>query len=114
MRTYTARRIELHFFECVNEDGGPAEVCDDDTFNVNMVPWRTEDDYVTFDTMRELIDAVRRDCVTFDSTGAEWASDPDGSHIIDYATGERCTVSWHFDEISPRLLERVIIPAVDA
>ena len=48
------------------------------------------------------------------ATGSDWASDPDGSQTIDWCAAERETVSWHFDGISPALLSRVIIPAVDA
>lgn len=113
-RTYTARRIVARLYEYVDEDGGPADVCDDETFNVDATPHRVEDETLRFDTMAELVAAVRRDGVTFQATGADWATDPDGSQIIDYATAERETVSWHFDTLSPAMLARVVIPAVDA
>lgn len=113
-RTYAARRIVTLLYEYADADGGPAEVCDDETFNVDATPHRVEDETLRFDTMAELVAAVRRDGVTFQATGADWATDPDGSHIIDYATAERETVSWHFDTLSPAMLARVVIPAVDA
>ncbi len=109
-RTYTARRVAARFFEYVGaDDASPGE-----HFNIDATPHTVSDDAQTFDRMADLVAAVRRDCVTFDATGAEWASDPDGSQVIDYGTGERETVSWHFDGIAPAMLARVIVPAVDA
>ncbi len=107
---YTARRIASRFYECMGED----EHTPGEHFNVDATPHRVEDDALTFDTVAELVAAVRRDYVRFDATGNLWAADPDGSQIIDYATGEREAVSWHFDSIAPAMLSRVIIPAVDA
>lgn len=107
---YTARRISARFFEYIGED----ESAPGDTFNIDALPHRVDDETFTFDSVSELVDAVRYDYVTFAATGLDWASDPDGSRIIDYATAERETVSWHFDGISPALLSRVIVPAVDA
>ena len=107
---YTARRIARRFFEYIGED----ESASGDTFNIDAMPHRVDDDTLTFDSIADLVDAVRRDYVTFTATGTDWASDPDGPQIIDYATAEREEVSWHFDDISPALLSRVIMPAVDA
>lgn len=107
---YTARRIASRFFEYIGED----ESTPGDTFNTDAMPHMVDDETLTFDSIADLVDAVRRDYVTFDATGSDWAGDPDGSQIIDYATAERETVSWHFDGISPALISRVIIPAVDA
>lgn len=109
-RTYTARRIARVFYEYTGAD----EFTPGDDFNVDGTPHYTHDDVREFDSMRELIDAVRRDGVTFAATGNDWAADPDGSYVIDYATAEREAVSWHFDGIAPDMLARVIIPAVDA
>ena len=108
---YTARRIAARFFEYIGED----ESTPGDTFNVDAMPHLVDDVTVTFDSVADLVRAVRWDGATFDATGHDtWASDPDGSQIIDYATAERESVSWHFDGIAPALLSRVIIPAVDA
>ncbi|MDF2506327.1 MAG: hypothetical protein K0Q52_186 [Microbacterium sp.] len=109
-RTYTATRIAARYFEYVGED----DATPGDTFNVDATPHRVEDDALEFDTMAELVAAVRRDGVRFDATGTDWAANPDHSYVIDYATGEREAVSWHFDAIPPALLARVIMPAVDA
>lgn len=107
---YTARRIAARLFEYIGED----ESTPGDTFNFTATPHSVDDKYVTFDSVADLVAAVRWDGAKFDATGSDWASDPDGSQIIDYATAERETVSWHFDGISPALLSRVIMPAVDA
>lgn len=107
---YTARRIAERFYEYVNEDDtGPG-----DQFNVDAAPHTIDDQTWVADSVAELVAWVRQDGVTFAATGNTWASDPDGSQIIDYATGERECISWHFDSVSPALLDRVIIPAVDA
>lgn len=109
-RTYTATRIAARFFECI----GASEDEPGDVFNVDAMPHTTDIDTLTFETMAELIAAVRRDRVTFEASGTDWACDPDGSQIVDYATAAREAVSWHFDGINPAMLARVIMPAVDA
>jgi hypothetical protein len=45
-------------------------------------------------------DAIRvltREGLTFAATGTEWAADPDGSRIVNYATAERHEVTGHLD-----------------
>ncbi len=96
---YTALRIAERFtFDAESE-------VEHDTYRL------TEEEYV-FDTMSELVEALKRDAVSFAATGSDWAADPDGSQIIDYVTGTRESVTWHFDQVSERLLQRVVIPAV--
>lgn len=102
MAIYTATRIEKHFFEEI-----------DGQFNIDAEPHWVDLDEREFESMSDLVDAVKRDGVRFDATGSDWAGDRDGSYVIDYRTAERCTVSWHFDAVSPALLSRVIVPAVD-
>ena len=109
-RTYAACRMVARLYEYIGAD----EYTPGDTFNVDAAPHAvTTGDYV-FDSVTELVEAVRRDGVTFEASGTHYAIDPEGSYVIDYATGEREAVSWHFDSIPGALLERVIIPAVDA
>ena len=109
-RTYTAHRIATEFYEYTGAD----EYTPGDSFNGDMMPYAVDDETLTYDTVGELVAAVRRDYVTFSATGCDYAADPDGSTIIDYAAGARESVSWHFDAVSPALLARVIMPAVDA
>lgn len=112
-RTYRARRIAVRFFEYTHDGSSPSG--DTEDFNHDMTPYATDDDMIDFDSVAELVAAIRRDYVSFDAyRDGKTASDPDGSQIIDYATSARESVSWHLDGISPALLSRVIVPAVDA
>lgn len=47
------------------------------------------------DDAAEAAALIQRHGLTFASTGAGWAANPDGSVIRDYATGEREEVSAH-------------------
>jgi hypothetical protein len=46
-------------------------------------------------TLGALAALIRQHGLTFAASGGGWAADPDGSRIIDYATGEREEVSAH-------------------
>lgn len=116
-RTYSANRVVTRLYEYVTVDAdGTARPSDsEDDFN-DMPHYHYESiDAQEFDSVADMVAAIRRDYVSFAAYGdGMTASDPDGSQIIDYATAERESVSWHLDAVSPALLERVIIPAVDA
>jgi hypothetical protein len=45
--------------------------------------------------LHEAIDLCRKHGVSFAATGNQWAADPDGSHVIDYATGEVEEITIH-------------------
>lgn len=112
-RRYTARRIAARFYEYTVDGLTPSD--DPDAFNVDATPYAVEDDVMTFDSVADMVATIRRDGVSFDAYGdGVTASDPDGSYVIDYATGAREAVSWHFDGIAPALIERVIAPAIEA
>ena len=112
-RTYTARRIATRFYEYTYDGVTPSD--ENDAFNYDMTPYDVDDDIIEFDSVSDLVAAIRRDYVTFAACGDGMsASDPDGSRIIDYATAAREVVSWRLDGIPVALLERVIAPAVDA
>lgn len=108
MTTYTARRIEERFFEYIGDD----EYSPGDNFNIDGVPHSVKIDDIDFNSVSDLVEAVRRDHVSFKPSGELWADNPDGSDVIDYATAERESVSWHFDNIPAGILNRVIIPAI--
>lgn len=111
MRTYTARRMEEQFYEYIN---GGDPTTPGDAFNVDADPHTVRIETETFDNIADLVAAMRRDGVTFDAYGdGMHAGDPDGSRIVDYATGERESITWDVSGLSPRLLDRVIIPAID-
>jgi hypothetical protein len=69
---------------------------DDEDFNIDATPHWVDMDHLEFDSPAELIEAIRRDGVRFDATGnGAWAAEPDGSHVVDYRTGEQEAVTWH-------------------
>lgn len=72
--------------------------------------WTDEHDDLT---AREVVRLIRGEGLTFAATGAHWAANPDGSRIVDYATGERVEVSAHLDGW-PERVEAAIVEAVDA
>ena len=53
------------------------------------------------DTLDEAVDVITREGLTFTATGADWAANPDGSVIVDYA-------SWRAgrDHRAHRLVQR--------
>lgn len=119
MTTYTATRLEEHFYRYVTalSDGTLAPSDDPDDFNVNRdTHYSVVEEYV-FDTVSELVAALRRDYVSLSAYGdgsLRTAVDPDGSHTIDYRTGEECAITWTLpDSLSEGLVERVIVPSVD-
>lgn len=63
---------------------------DDDVVDGQITAYTLEesDFSVMFDTLEEMAERIRRLGVTFAATGADYTTNPDGSHTIDYATGE--------------------------
>lgn len=47
------------------------------------------------DNVEEAVDAIRETGTSFAASGGGWASNPDGSTIVNYRTGEREEVSAH-------------------
>jgi hypothetical protein len=70
---------------------------------------RTEDFDV--DDIEEAVHVLKREGLTFTATGNDWAGDPDGTRITDYATGERTETSGHLKFMRPidvaAIIERV-------
>lgn len=109
-----ARRIAKRYYEYVLEDGSYDVEGNLGNFNVDATPHWVDDEVYEFDTPDEMIRALRRDGVEFAATGrADWASDPDGSRVVDYATGEREIVSWHFFPTMPLGTHLFVIAFVD-
>ena len=118
MATYSATRIAERFFEYVHDDMSPcAGDCGHDWneyFNIDATPHDVDIQELTFDSVSELVDAMRRDGVVFsEGDGCTRASSMDGSVIIDYTTAERERIFWDCSAISDALLDRVIVPSVD-
>lgn len=59
-------------------------------------------------TAREAADLLKREGLTFAATGNEWAADPDGSYVSNYATGERTETTGHLSGFPDRVLNAII------
>lgn len=57
---------------------------------------------------REAADILERYGLSFAATGSDWAGDPDGSYISDYATGERIVTSGHLSGFHPRVFAAIV------
>jgi len=57
---------------------------------------RTEDfDFDREDAIEGAVRLIQREGLTFAATGNDWAANPDGTRITDYATGEREETTAH-------------------
>lgn len=63
-------------------------------------------------TAVEAVRLIYREGLTFAATGNDWAADPDGSRIVNYATGERVEESAHLSGFPDRVAD-AIMRAVD-
>jgi hypothetical protein len=52
------------------------------------------------DDIEEAIKVIEREGLSFTATGTDWAANPDGSFIANYATGERHEVTAHLEGFS--------------
>jgi len=52
------------------------------------------------DDVEEAVRVIQREGLTFTATGNDWAGNPDGSTIINYATAEREDATAHIDSFS--------------
>jgi len=67
---------------------------------------RSEDFEV--EDIEEAVRVLQQAGVSFKATGTSWASDPDGSRITDYATGERTETSAHLYGLAPFYVDAII------
>ena len=73
---------------------------EDDIYEGSLLPDvydRAIEEVVAVDDIDEAVGVIAREGLSFAATGAGWAADPDGSYVINYATGEREEVSAHFE-----------------
>lgn len=120
MSRYTATRLTERWYEHVTtlSDGTLIPSDDPEDFNVTGDTHYSVAEELTFDTVAELVAALRRDYVSLSAYGDPelgCAVLPDGGYVIDHRTGEYESVTWNLNlsDISDRLMGRVIIPAVD-
>jgi len=52
------------------------------------------------DSVEDAIKVIRQEGLDFKSTGNDWAANPDGSTIVNYATGLREERTAHIDSFS--------------
>ena len=57
---------------------------------------------------RDAVRIIRRHGLTFEATGNDWAANPDGAYISDYATGERTETSAHLSGFPDRVLSAIM------
>lgn len=76
-----------------HEDFDDARACEGGDHNEADGETRTE--LVFPDNIEEAVGAIRDMGTDFAASGGDWAANPDGSTIINYATGEREEVSAH-------------------
>ncbi len=91
--TVTFHRV--HFLE--------ADVCDGDSPR-DDTRTSVHDDLTAVEAAR----LIYRKGLTFEATGGVWAANPDGSRIVDYATGERVEESAHLSGFPERVAAAVM------
>ena len=97
----TVRIIRVRFLEDDVYEGGIPQASYDNA---------VEEEYEC-ETAYDAVCRIREHGLTFEATGTDWAANPDGSTIIDYATAEREEVTAHLVKFSP-FHEAQIIEAV--
>ncbi len=86
---------------------------DDQVYDGDLAPEVYEDAHETiYDVcnVEEACDLIARQGLTFESTGTDWAANPDGPRIINYETGMREEVTGHLigsDSFKREVIERV-------
>lgn len=73
---------------------------EDDVFEGSIPPEAYENawtDVYEVDDVAEAVDVIQRHGLTFAATGNDWAANPDGSYVSNYATVERVEESAHLD-----------------
>jgi hypothetical protein len=57
---------------------------------------------------REAAALIKAEGLTFSATGNDWAANPEGSYVSNYATGERCETSAHLSGFPDRVVNAII------
>jgi hypothetical protein len=86
----TVRVITVVFLEEDVYDGDIPRECRE---NPDVTEYEADD-------IEEAVRVFTREGLTFAASGNDWAANPDGSYISDYATGERREVTAHLDGFS--------------
>lgn len=94
----TVKVVRVRFLEDEVYDGGIPQACYD---NAIVEEFECDD-------IDEAVRVLQREGLTFSATGNEWAGNPDGSTIIDYATAEREDATAHLDTFSDEDIATII------
>jgi hypothetical protein len=86
----TVKVITVSFLEDEVWEGSIPRKCYDDA---RVTDYDVED-------VEEAVRAIVVEGLTFAATGNDWAANPDGSVIVNYATGERHEVTAHLEGFS--------------
>ena len=100
---YTVKLIRTTFLD--------SEVWEGDYLNAPS----TETDIREYEDMHalDMVRLCREYGLSFEATGhADWASNPDGSQIVDYREGKREEVTFHFGEDVPERLQLAVMAKV--
>jgi hypothetical protein len=60
------------------------------------------------DTVDEAVELIRREGLSFDATGTDWAAQPDGSAVVNYATGQQVEVTAHLNGFTDADVEAIM------
>lgn len=93
----TVRIIRVSFLESDIYDGSIPRECYENA---------VEEEY-SCDHWTDAVNRLQCEGLSFDATGADWAANPDGSTIVDYATGRREEVTGHLIGFSRYAEERI-------
>ena len=94
----TVKVITVSFLEDEVWEGSIPQKCYDDA-RVEEYPC---------DDVEEAVRVIQREGLTFAATGNDWAANPDGSVIVNYATAERHDVTAHIDSFSDADAEAIV------
>jgi hypothetical protein len=94
----TVRIITVTFLEDEVYDGGIPQASYDNATTADF----------EVDTVEEAARVISNAGLTFAATNNEWAAYPDGSQIVDYATGRREEVTAHLDDFTDADIDAII------
>ena len=94
----TVKIVRVRFLEDDVYDGGIPTASYDNA---------VEEEYEV-DDVAEAVRVIQREGLDFKSTGNDWAGNPDGSTIINYATAEREDTTAHLSGFSDADVEAII------
>jgi hypothetical protein len=92
------RIIRVRFLEDEVYDGGIPQASYD---NATTETFECDD-------IEEAVRVLQREGLTFAATGSDYAANPDGSTIVNYATAEREETSGHLNGFRPLDVEAII------